>query len=391
MKIIICYILVVVFFFFQVVVYSSLGVGDLGILIINLYLIINKKRRPLKGRFKVILLMFFLWLLVSPFILNNLDMSLYINRMFRLSNIFIGVILISSRLTNNPFVFYKMIRMISYASIIISILIVIEYLLGLVGFNLDLRLVGREVEKSNLRPHSIYSEPSIAAMVLFMASIIIYAVSKVEALNSKIFSIAIFFSLLGMITTLSFTGLMGAIIIIITNLRQRKTKIFLSLLLVLLAIFVNVRDGDFLGNFTNRFENILNQDDNSANQRLVGSWLVPMTFVENIYLGEGTGQEVVKLEKYDFSKIEKFSELNLKINNSLALILYENGLIGLILFSLLILSLWKRDHFIPIVMIFYCFVHGAYFFSLLWMTIIFLLIKGQMIVNTEKIVKTSKL
>lgn len=367
------YLLVLSLFLFQIPVYSSLSIGDVIISILNIYAFLFTKIKLKKGYFNIILIIFFVWLTMTPLFLNDIDTSFYINRLLRLSNLFIGVLIIPNTILKNTKDLYYIIKFLAIICLFLSILIFVEFFSLAVSIKFDIRLSSRDIEKVALRPYSIFSEPSIAAIVLMMSTFILYSFIKEYKNLKKLLTIVIMINLLAMILTLSFTGLLGVLSILILNLKSNSTKVIIAISFVLFIFITYVYESNFTKNFSERFNSVIAQNDNSSNQRLMGSWIVPIAFVRNIYIGEGTGQESYKLEKYDISKIEFFSQYNLKINNSFALILFENGIIGLTIFILLTISFFKKQKFIPVIICLFAFVHGSYFYGILWITIIILL------------------
>lgn len=363
------YIFILSFFLFQVSVYNSVGLADLVIFLLNLYYLLNNRIKLPKTKYKNLLLLLFCWLLIEPFFINEIDLTFFINRLLRLVNLFFGVLIIPSVLFRNKKGLFKAIKFLCIICSLLFILTILEVILTNFNINFDVRLLNRDEPKIGIRPYSIYSEPSILAIVLVLSNYMIYFTKKVVNKSSTFFNFFLFINTITILLTLTFSGIIGILSFLILTLKT-KEKIYLISSIFILTLFLNINVDIIKENFTQRFEKIINNEDNSANQRLIGSWTVPYLLLDNIYVGAGTGQEIPFLDKFNLTGLDNFSSFNVKINNSLALIFLENGLIGLFIFVLLILSFYKINKFLPIIILYYTFVHGSYFSAVLWVAII---------------------
>ena len=363
------YIFILSFFLFQLPIYSSLGLADLVVLLLNVFYIVGHKIKLPKTKYKNLIIVFLCWLLFQPFFLDEFDGIYFINRILRLVNLFLGVLIIPSLIFRNKKDLFKGINFLCIICGLLFILTTLEFIFIQLNFNFDIRLLNRDVMKINSKPYSIYSEPSILAIVLTFSNYIIYYSKNIFIKFKTFYNYILLFNVVTILLTLTFTGIIGLLSFLILTLNT-KAKIYVIISFFILALFSNLNVDIINENFTQRFDKIINNEDNSANQRLIGSWTIPYLFLDNINIGVGAGQEISFFEQINTRGIENMSELNLKINNSLALVFLENGVIGLVIFLLLILSFYRVYYMLPIVILFYTFSHGSYFSSVLWLPII---------------------
>lgn len=363
------YLFVLSIILFQLPVFSSLGLADLVIFLLNVFYIVSKRIKLPKTKYKNLLLVFFFWLVIGPFFVNEIDITFFVNRLLRLLNLFFGVLIIPSILFRNKKGLFKAMKFLCIICGLLFILTIIELILTNFNMNFDLRLLNRDELKINIRPYTIYSEPSILAIVLVLSNYMIFYAKKVFNKSITFFNFFLFINTITVLLTLTFSGIIGLLSFLILTL-QTRTKIYVILSILLLSLFIDANNRAIDENIIQRYDKIVNNEDNSANQRLIGSWTIPFLFIDNIYVGAGTGQEILFLDKLNLNGVDNFSQFTPKINNSLALIFLENGLIGLFIFVLLILSFHKINKFLPIIILYYTFVHGSYFSALIWCTIV---------------------
>ena len=329
------YIFILSFFLFQVSVYNSVGLADLVIFLLNLYYLLNNRIKLPKTKYKNLLLLLFCWLLIEPIFVSEFDVVFFANRILRLVNLFLGVLIIPRILFRNKNDLFNSIKFLCIVCGLLFILAVLEFIMLKSGNNFDIRLINRGLIKAAIKPYSIYSEPSVLAIVLVISNFIIFSTIEKFSKSKTYFSFFIFINIITTLLTLSLTGVLGTLILL-TFIFKTKTKVYFILSIFISSLFININEGIINDNVILRFDKIMNNEDNSANQRLIGSWTVPYLLLDNIYVGAGTGQEIPFLDKFNLTGLDNFSSFNVKINNSLALIFLENGLIGLFIFVLLI-------------------------------------------------------
>jgi hypothetical protein len=363
------YIFILSFFLFQAAFYSSMGFADLVILLLNLYYLVSKRIKLPKTKYKNLLLVFFCWLLIEPLFLSEFDVGFFVNRILRLVNLFLGVLIIPRVLFRNKNDLFKAIKFLCIICGLLFILTMLEFIMLKLGYNFDIRLINRDILKVTTKPYSIYSEPSILAIVLVISNFIIFSTKKRFNKSKTYFNFFIYINIITILLTLTFSGFIGLLSFLILTLKT-KEKIYVISSIFILSLFININVDIINENFTQRFDKIINNEDGSANQRLIGSWTVPFLFLDNMYVGGGTGQEIPFLRKLNLIGQDNFSGFNPKINNSLALIFLENGIIGLIIFLLLIISFYKVHKLLPILILFYTFTAGSYFSAVIWCAVI---------------------
>jgi len=362
-------------YFFQFPIYRSVGTGDLAILLLNLYCLVSANISVPREKYVYILGAFFAWLVFGALFINDLDLDLFFNRILRLSNLFLGILLIPNVLVKNRFDLVKMLNAMFIYCLALSSLTIFEVISNETGNFVDFRLVGREFERVSDRPCAVYSEPSIIAIVLLCSNFVIFFSQKAFALKQALPNFVLGLNSVAIIVTSSVAGIIGLVGLFIITVNFNLKKNLLGFGVLILIVFGLNFDKNFK-DLALRLSNIVNLEDNSANQRLIGSWSVPFYYLDNIVVGAGTGSEVKFLDEVDLVG-EQISMYNAKINNSLAFIFLENGIIGLSLFLFLIASFVNVNRILPAMVIFYCFSHGQYFSSLLWWkVIIFLSIKS---------------
>jgi hypothetical protein len=363
------YIFILSFFLFQLPIYSSMGLADLVFFLLNIHYIVSRKIKLPKAKYKNVILIFFCWLLIEPFFVSEFDGAFFLNRILRLVNLFFGVLIIPSVLSRNKKDLFKAIKFLCIICGFFFILTMLEFIMLKLNFNFDIRLLNRDVLKITKKPYSIYSEPSILAIILVISNYIIFYAKNIFNRSKTFFNFIIFINIITVLLTFTFSGFIGLLSFLILTLPTRKIIYAISSILFL-SLFIDANNSMINENVIQRFDKIINNEDNSANQRLIGSWTVPFLYMDNIVVGAGTGQEILFLDKLNLNGVDNFSQFTPKINNSLALIFLENGLIGLFIFVLLILSFYKINKFLPIIILYYTFVHGSYFSALIWCAVV---------------------
>ena len=77
------YLFIISFFLFQAAFFSSMGLADFVILLLNLYYPVSKTIKLPKTNYKNLLLVFFCWLLIEPLFLSEFDVGFFVNRILR--------------------------------------------------------------------------------------------------------------------------------------------------------------------------------------------------------------------------------------------------------------------------------------------------------------------
>lgn len=362
------YIFILSFFLFQLPIYSSVGFADLIIFLLNIYYLVFAKIKFPKANYKKLTLIFFFWLIISPIFLSEFDGQLFVNRILRVSNVLLGVLIIPRLLFKRKDDLFKYTKFLCFICGLLFILVVIEFIYIQYDLIFDIRLIGRDFTKIP-EVYSIYSEPSILALVLVFSNYIIFYTKNIFNKSKDFFRFFIIINSISILLTFSFIGIVGLLLILIFR-STTKQKIYILSPIIMLLFLIEINNTFIRSNFIDRFENIINKEDNSANQRLIGAWTAPFLHLENLYIGSGTGHEMYFFEKAKVRSFDNISMNNQKINNSLAVVFLENGIIGLAIFLLLILSFYKVNKFLPALILYYSFSHGEYFSAFLWLFII---------------------
>jgi hypothetical protein len=351
------FLLIIALVLFQMPFFNTLSVGDLALIIFNMFYIIKFKKFP-KIVFKneKLLFVYILWFILSLFLIDDYDSSLYFNRLLRLMNVIIAYFFIQSYFHLRPIKIKKLIRYVLILNYLILGLLVIEFISMYIGDRIDFRVSYRDMELNTNRIRSVFTEPSILSIFLVYISIFIIKYAK-ESNNLKFYRPIIIINISAILFTLSFVGLVGLIIVVffLFDKAYKFVPIVLALFLVLFQTNLEIAD---------RFDIIIDSEDNSANQRILGSWIASYSLSNNMYFGNGLGHE--SQIKDIRTRVDYFSKFNSKLNNSFAVIYYENGLIGLILVLSFILSNFYSNKYFVFFATFFCFSHGAYFYTLFW-------------------------
>ena len=235
-------------------------------------------------------------------------------------------------------------------------LLLIEFISTFMGDKFDFRVTYRDLELNSNRIRSVFTEPSILSIFLVYISIFIIKYAK-ESNNLKFYKAIIIINIFGILLTFSIIGIMG--ILIITFFLFKK---FYKFVVIVSAIFFALFQLNL--ELTERLNSIIDKEDGSANQRVLGSWVAAHFLSDNIYYGNGLGHE--SQLKDIIIDIDNFSKFNPKLNNSFAVFYYENGLIGLILVLSFILSNLYSNKYFVFFALFFCFSHGSYFYTIFW-------------------------
>ena len=352
---------------YQTRIISTVGFGDLAILLFTLLFFSNrdnKKSFTLKKDLisDYLIIIFLLWIIVSAFIINEFEFSsAYFNRLLRFSNVILGFYVIKKYYYSNPQKFLGLIINLFYANIGICIIALIELMLIKLEFNPDFRLIYRDVEVGSSRIRAFYSEPSILSIVITFLNLIYFRFYKI--LDTRKIIIIFSLNIFVLFQTLSIIGLAGLLLTLPFFVYILfKRKILLKSSIFLLPLFFIVPSIDPL--MIERLQYIAFFQDASANQRLYGSWSIPWNQVDNLYIGRGLGEE--RNLSDSFLVADFVSSYNQKINNALAFILYENGFIGMVIFCGFIISKISYNFIFSLALIYFCFSHGAYYKCGLW-------------------------
>lgn len=364
--------LIIALFLFQVGVINSAGVADVFIAYMIMVSLFKFKLK--KNYFDVSF--FTLILFLTIVILGASYTSLYssqafLNNLLRISSLSLGYFLIPLWFYNRPKKLDLLMNSMSIALIIVSLLAIVEFIGIQFDVVLDMRLIHRGIyEKIEDRVYAIFSEPSIVSIFIagFISPILYFYRNRNEM--PKIATFSFYISLITLFITTSIIGLVFMLLLIIyyviyvKRIKNPRTVVFSVCSLLLILVLLQGTFGNEV--YLERIQSINSGDDNSANQRLFGSWLYALSSIHDKELfGIGLGQASVFSEVTNV-RVDFFSEFNKVVNNSFAAILLELGYVGLIAYVIFIFSVFKKKYFLLIIFLLFCFAHGGYVFSFFW-------------------------
>lgn len=197
-----------------------------------------------------------------------------------------------------------------------------------------------------------YTEPSVLALTVFLVYIL-YLYFNDYRLNVGLF-VGVNVAL---ILINSVTAVLCAIVLSMFFFRAIQNKLIVVLVLLTVILSINFLDISY---YEERLVSIFSGEDNSFSQRIIGSFLLAESNITNIMIGNGVGTEVL-LNKYSASGVDFVSVFNVRVNNGIASIFLETGVIGLVLFLVTYLRL--SNFRLTLVLLTVLFSHGAYYWT----------------------------
>lgn len=318
----------------------------LGVWLIGIYIVANKGKICIKlnENYKQFnyLILFYSWILISniSWIWNGLPMNQtkFINEIILILNIFISIIVI--RLYENEIssLYIKKNIIFSCLILVISmILVVMGFTAEQISASKDAPIMyetGGGVTHTNLfgwnfRPSGYASDPNYATLLMIIACACVKnlnttKIKKIIYMTPFFLGIALAFSK----TTLIATFFSMIYIVFLRGIvKNKKTSIFLSKILLIIVIIVSVS-----APFVSELGNILPQ---TMTTRLI-MWKSAMNlFCKSPLIGSGI------VSARSFFSIKNWF---VQTHNTYLQVLSETGLIGMILFYLLMVNTLKRNY-----------------------------------------------
>lgn len=359
-------------FLFQVGIVNTAGVADIYIAFFSMICFFKYKYKRVYFDISIYtLILFLVIILLSSLNANLFNGQAFYNNFIRICSLSIGYFLLPLWFYNNSKRIELLIKSMLFFLMIISILVIIEFICINLDIPIDMRLIYRtEQFKISNRVYTIFSEPSIVG--IFIAGFISPVLYYYNNFNKKLKGIkfAFYLSIIALFLTTSFTGFIFAFVMIlyfaiyVEKIKNVRTTIILSSLILLIIIVLFAEFGESF--YLNRIDNIMAGGDSSANQRLMGGWYYAFSAIQkNELFGIGLGQ-ATKFAELTNIRVEYFSEFNKVVNNSFAAVLLELGYLGLISYLFFLISVFRKNNFLLFVFIFFCFAHGGFIFSFFW-------------------------
>jgi len=189
-----------------------------------------------------------------------------------------------------------------------------------------------------LRSYGTFPHPNVLAAFLLVSTVAANLKVNVKVKNNKIMSsffgdnaVAIF-AALGILITFSKTALVLVLLYILFNIKDFKMRILLITLLVL-ALFIYLRF------FTQTYIE-------TVAERILLSQAAINISLQNLSFGVGANNFILHLAKLNLISIGQVRLLQ-PVHNVFLLILAENGIFGLILFSALLFKVFEKADRLP--------------------------------------------
>jgi hypothetical protein len=363
------YLLVYSMLFYQVSVINSAGVADVCIAIaVFLSITFNTNGKDIS----VIFLLFFLLVIfLETYFINSYNLNSFTNGFIRIITLALGYYYIPTWIVRKQNFLEGLLNQLSIVLIIISILVIIEFIL--LQFNLSVNMSlynagSNLIDVNKGRVKIIYSEPSVVTMSIatFLTPILFYH-RKINV-NSKLIKYSIILSFLSLFLTSSLIGIVFLIVFFYYHfLRKSKSKLSYLILVILITVLGLIIGSSFISNaYTNRINKIVLLEDGSANRRLIGSWQYVFTSLKGRELtGIGLNQTVAFARRTNIV-LDFFHSKDASVNNTFAAILLELGYIGLFSYIIFILSVFKKNYLFLLVFFLLGMAGTGYFFSITW-------------------------
>jgi len=333
----------------------------------------------------MVLFVFLLWTLVSPFIFGERDSYFNIvffgNNVLRLGIFCIGFVVIPFYL-NRTGVQQRILQHMCYILAGVCILAIIQFILVFVlHIPVDFgAYVGNSAGNSSgealRRIGSVFSEPAhLGIFIGIFASPIMIA--RKHGIKIRYDKVSIYLSLIALALTLSLSAYTFLAVLLYASMRnvtrQYKVGFLITLcclgviaILVLVGTRMVSKESRFSDLIITRIDRIVQQEDASANTRLWGSWEYALDGLNQSRLaGIGLGQSASYHAKHA-GRLAYYWGMS-GINNVLALVLRQTGIIGFGLFVVFTYAALKRERLLLTVFILYCFACGYFNTAVFWL------------------------
>jgi O-antigen ligase len=363
---------------------GSFSLAELISFLLILFAALSKKNYKLD--FNSLLLLFFMfWLLVSTLDLNSekyYSSSAFTNNMLRFSIYYLGFITLPKFFLNKERL-NNLFKNLMYATIIISIIGIIQFFLIKFNIKAEIRIANILTNKNSSleidRITSVFSEPAHLSIYLGMILSLSFTFYKHHP-KPKLYKYLVVLVALNLILSTSLTGfliLMYLLFMMFYDTEQTKGK-FASklkntfiLLFVSFIVFIVVLQIDFLNDkIFERFYSVAEMDDGSANQRLFGGFeFASNVLSEHPITGIGLGQAESYYNSQNFVFANYWvgeQEVGGGVNNIFISIFIQSGIIGLLLFILFMINLYKHNKYLLFMCIIICFSWGYFNTPLFW-------------------------
>lgn len=351
-----------------------------------LILIAASRKKNYKLDFNSLLLLFFMfWLLVSTLDLNfekYYSSSAFTNNMLRFSIYFLGFITLPQFFLNKERLTILFKNLI-YATIIISIIGIIQFFLIQFNIKAEIRIANILTNKNSSleieRITSVFSEPAHLSIYLGMILSLSFNFYKNHP-KPKSYKYLVLLGALNLILATSLTGFLILMYLLFMMFYDRdvkkgelagKLKSTFILLFVSFIVFIVVIQIDFLNDkIFERFYSVAEMDDGSANQRILGGFeFASNVLSEHPVTGIGLGQAASYYNSGNFVFANYWvgeEESGGGVNNIFISTFIQSGIVGLLLFSLFMVNLYKENKYLLFMCIIICFSWGYFNTPLFW-------------------------
>lgn len=363
---------------------GSFSLAELMSFLLILIAALRKKNYKLDFN-ALVLLIFTLWLLISSLDLNSeryYSSSSFANNMLRFSIYYLGFITLPKFFINKERL-NILFKNLIYATIIISIIGIIQFFLIRFNIKAEIRIANILTNKNSSveidRITSVFSEPAHLSIYLGMILSLSFNFYKNHP-KPKLYKYLVVLVALNLVLATSLTGflmLMYLLFMMFYDTDQtkgglaRKLKSTFILLFVSFIVFIVVLQIDFLNDkIFERFYSVAEMDDGSANQRLLGGFeFASSVLSEHPVTGVGLGQSAAYYNSSNFVLANYWvgeEEGGGGVNNIFISTFIQSGIIGLLLFSLFIVNLYKDNKYLLFMCIIICFSWGYFNTPLFW-------------------------
>lgn len=353
--------------FFETRIANTFTLTDLFLILFIFAAVFQKNDKVVKYKGRkawiAVLVLFFLVSLAGVFCIGRkyFVTSNFLNAEFRIVLYCIALFLLPQ-----TFVTEKDVRNLVKG---LSATLFIFALFGLIDFILLQLNIGFSVSISfstgndDPRLHGLVSEPAhFCIFIGLIAAVLLSYYRKQEANMPFGTKFTIFFSFFMVMLSISMTGILFAAILFsyvllsyIDSVSRKKKQLLLLILPILLVIFVVI----IVILNEDRVNRILDMNDVSSNQRMIGTWTMTLYGLEmyNSFLyGLGTGQSGNFIEQSGFLMEGFYNENDINLSNTFSLLLMQNGIIGITLFLLFIYLFYhRRSKLLFVILLAYCF------------------------------------
>lgn len=238
---------------------------------------------------------------------------------------------------SNKKIYDLSLKVISFSLIWESLLVVLEFIkqsslglsfLGERNFDAATTSIAHSqfLGRQFLRPYGTFPHPNVLAAFLVLGLIILTTRKMEEPFFTKKLP-SIIFSFPALVVTFSKSALIALVLVFLLNLKKNYQRLFVLVAIIIIGLILLRTIGDF--------------QISSIAERLVLAQAALIIAGKNLFFGVGSNNFIVELAKLNLFSVSEVRLLQ-PVHNIFLLILAENGIFGLAIFSFFLFTVLKK-------------------------------------------------